>query len=65
MKKLISLLLILVLSVTMLAACSKKHECAKCGGKFKYVYRDAELGDEAYCKDCYIDLVSIPGGVLD
>ncbi len=59
MKKLICLSLILVLAVTMLAACGTKHECAECGEKFNEVYQNDLLGDEMYCKDCYNDLMGM------
>lgn len=59
MKKLICLLLILVLAVTLLAACGAKHQCAECGEKFDTVYQNELLGDEMYCKDCYNDLMGM------
>ena len=58
MKKIICLLLIVVLSLTMLAACGG-YECAECGEKTDTVCSNALLGEEQYCKDCYNDLMGM------
>ena len=57
MKKIICLLLLVVIAVTMLAACGTKYACDDCGKKVDTVYSSEILGDEQYCKDCYNDLL--------